>query len=1114
MPPKWDLDLADDSDDDCPCIDMTGPQPVLITKGSTTSALTTKPLTAAIPRRSSAPTMTSKPAQPPLHAPPTMPASAAAVRTTPIGCRVRVDLTQPTTFSARATPRSALDFVMRPTMSAAHVAAAAPMGLRAEMDFLTQPMMSNASAAAAAAAYSQALAAHLASSAFISSSGVQLREVSSSYLNVQQQSSGEPAAAEFKPQSEDISDLRAADLTDYMGTVTPESLGEFLECIAIDAPEERDKIVQELVRKNGPCGTPKKMQARGIKLYEYQLEGLAWMIRMEREKFKGGILADDMGLGKTIQTIALISENPPPPEQRIKGTLIVCPVGLMRQWKNEIEEKADGLRVLIYHGPNRTQSKFELRKYDVVMTTYMVIAMERPTEGGHIGVDGQLVESQKAGPIFRARWHRVILDEAQYIKNKTAKMSLGAEQLGNVSETRFCLSGTPLQNHIDDIYSLFRFLKTPMVEEYDIFRESIGRKINSKHEHLQRIGYARLQAILKTCLLRRRKTDKRKDGRPLVELPPREVVLDKCTFSEHEKNFYEALEGHARLRFNKLDKAGTATVQMSVILVMILRLRQAADHPHLISEMKDLYDSEDKIGFLDRMMKGVEREKEPKKNGKQRKLKTKEDEGDACDSESERQRKKARAEGGGDADDDEEGDEEEGDDLDGFIVNDDEEDDSFDDEAKKEEKQKKKRKRAEGKRLGAGRAGPSKGGRIQRKKKKTSISDELLRAKDLMKEADYRRLLDGASDGDGGGLLSEDCSICLDCMTDAVATKCGHLFCKECLVGFLEHPGAAVLVKDKEILSRACPNCNQIISQNEIIDAKCFLPDMDDEESDEPEPEPEEVDEDIGSTQQQISGKPNGSQPFKPPTMKGGGVWSLKVTRVPKARRIVMSEDEEEDDEAAPQRGKKKKKKQSLAAQAEEKEISPEERIAKLIQAVSGLHPDGDLEKFISSSKTSSHAVDRLVALLEEIREEDEDIKTIIFSQWTGFDGKMTAMARNDAVENFTRKDRIKVMLVSLKAGNVGLNLTRASRAILMDCWWNPQVEEQAIDRIHRIGQKRPVKVYRMIIENTVEEKIIALQEKKRAMAAGALGEGNFQLKKLTLNDLRFLFGAKPNLDP
>lgn len=151
--------------------------------------------------------------------------------------------------------------------------------------------------------------------------------------------------------------------------------------------------------------------------------------------------------------------------------------------------------------------------------------------------------------------------------------------------------------------------------------------------------------------------------------------------------------------------------------------------------------------------------------------------------------------------------------------------------------------------------------------------------------------------------------------------------------------------------------------------------------------------------------------------------------------------------------------------------------------------------------------------------------KTIIFSQFTSlldlleipildqrwdfrrYDGSMNPKARNQAVEEFTDQANCKIMLVSLKAGNAGLNLVAASQVIILDPFWNPYIEEQAIDRAYRIGQLRPVQVHRILVPETVEDRILQLQEQKRQIIEGALDEKAAEsVGRLGNRELAFLF--------
>jgi hypothetical protein len=162
--------------------------------------------------------------------------------------------------------------------------------------------------------------------------------------------------------------------------------------------------------------------------------------------------------------------------------------------------------------------------------------------------------------------------------------------------------------------------------------------------------------------------------------------------------------------------------------------------------------------------------------------------------------------------------------------------------------------------------------------------------------------------------------------------------------------------------------------------------------------------------------------------------------------------------------------------------------------------------------------------LVREIKENIGDHKLLVFSQFTEMlslirqdldhdninyaylDGSTQIQKRKTQIEEFQNNEDIKIFLISLKAGGVGLNLTAADYVYIVDPWWNPAVEQQAIDRAHRIGQKNNIFAYKMICKGTVEEKILTLQEKKLGIARDIVGEDNAFFKKLTIDDIQYLF--------
>lgn len=176
-----------------------------------------------------------------------------------------------------------------------------------------------------------------------------------------------------------------------------------------------------------------------------------------------------------------------------------------------------------------------------------------------------------------------------------------------------------------------------------------------------------------------------------------------------------------------------------------------------------------------------------------------------------------------------------------------------------------------------------------------------------------------------------------------------------------------------------------------------------------------------------------------------------------------------------------------------------------------------------TEEKHENHSV-KLEELVRELEENTGEHKALVFSQFLGmlslirsalkekgipfvyFDGSSSTAEREQAISTFQADDSCKVFLISLKAGGVGLNLTAADYVYIIDPWWNPAVEQQAIDRTHRIGQTKSVFAYRFICKDTIEEKMLLLQERKRSLAEDLISDDSTILKRLTRDDIAFLF--------
>lgn len=173
--------------------------------------------------------------------------------------------------------------------------------------------------------------------------------------------------------------------------------------------------------------------------------------------------------------------------------------------------------------------------------------------------------------------------------------------------------------------------------------------------------------------------------------------------------------------------------------------------------------------------------------------------------------------------------------------------------------------------------------------------------------------------------------------------------------------------------------------------------------------------------------------------------------------------------------------------------------------------------------KFENHSI-KLEELGREISENISNHKALVFSQFLGmlalirkkleelgvdyeyFDGSTSAIDREKAIQRFQKDDNCRVFLISLKAGGVGLNLTAADYVYIVDPWWNPAVEQQAIDRTHRIGQTKNIFAYRMICKDTIEDKILQLQDRKRVLARDLIADDEGFVKNLTREDVEYLF--------
>ncbi|KAK7738538.1 hypothetical protein SLS53_006058 [Cytospora paraplurivora] len=796
------------------------------------------------------------------------------------------------------------------------------------------------------------------------------------------------------------------------------------------------------------------LEGINVKLLPHQVEGVKWMKGRElgpvkRGKVpKGGILADDMGLGKTLQSISLIISNARPDRDDLawrkslngveRGTLVVAPLALIRQWEAEIKEKVSKehrLSVCVHHGPNRTKRYQDLAKYDVVITTYQILVSEH----------NQSSDSVKAG-CFGLHWYRVILDEAHTIKNRNAKSTKACCDLR--SEYRWCLTGTPMQNNLDELQSLVHFLRIHPYDDLQHWRENIDKPMKNGKGHL---AIRRLHALLRSFMKRRTKDILKEEGALLpggkkaleaaakdgstaapasqFRITERKVVAVSTEFSPAERRFYDRLEARADKSLEKMMKG---KVNYANALVLLLRLRQACNHPSLVQSKLD----KDK---------------------------------DALSTDTANQRA---------AD--------------------------------------------------------------------TSVDD--------------------LTDAFGGmGIEVQKCEMCQQDLSREKSAR-GNVYCAECSADmdeiYAEALGPKAFQKPKKSKKEAAKaevNKRQLRRRNVVMDSDdeegegSWLVDenqrgqlrlgkaggTDDENA---EGEGEDIasydsvhnsEDDEGSDLSSFvvddgtATQPN-SQEYQDDSDDDSLVSIDKVGSQPKSKnnnktikRLVDSESESESGSDAD--SEESEEEEEIDSEDSEEDSEDESEVdetgmvyashrllkgqalmnsSKIREIVKILHKEATKHKFIVFSQFTS-----MLDLVEPyLRKEG--------FEFVRYDGGMKNDDREESLNKLRNDKQTRILLCSLKCGSLGLNLTAATRVIIIEPFWNPFVEEQAIDRVHRLTQTVDVVVYKLTVRDTVEERILELQEKKRLLAMHAIEGGmkkNKDALKLSLQDMLNLF--KPRHD-
>ena len=660
------------------------------------------------------------------------------------------------------------------------------------------------------------------------------------------------------------------------------------------------------------------------------------------------------------------------------------------------------MSVFIYHNCKATSD--DLLKYDVVLTTYGTLAQEvtrrekfeEENNGRSINYQDKTFAAKF--PLLnpeKAKFHRVILDEAQCIKNRNTKTARAAHQLQ--ATYRWCLTGTPMMNGVKELYSLIKFLRIKPYCKWEEFSKAFGQLMGLRGDP-KSVAMDRLRALLKAVMLRRKK-DSKLDGKPILELPPKTERIVYAELSTDERDFYRQLEQKAQVQFSKYLREGSVGKNYSSILVLLLRLRQACCHPHLNLDVDD--------------------------------------------------------------------------------------------------------------------AAPP------------------------VTEADLEKLvkeLDGAIVERIKGIEAFECPICYDAVQAPLfIIPCGHDSCKDCLARISDAAVSSNIQEGSESHGVKCPVCRGLFDPKKCFGYDLFKAihmadtlsvaegmaaeqsgDEDGDDSDSESADESEVDKDDVDSKGNLKGfiVPDSDGDDDDDNLQDLGELAKQSAQESKIQRRPKGE------------RRSNKKKSGKKGKGKAADVKPSMLKSLRHEANKNKRAYDLYIKYLRKTWMPAAKVTECINLLKNISE--SGAKTIVFSQWTllldllevamwhdkmpepvRYDGSMSGEQRSSASKRFQETFSARVMLVSLRAGNAGLNLTAATRVVIMDPFWNPYIEMQAIDRAYRIGQQKEVEVYRILTRETVEDRIVDLQTRKKEIVEAALDEAEgMKISRLNERDLRFLFNT------
>ena len=320
----------------------------------------------------------------------------------------------------------------------------------------------------------------------------------------------------------------------------------------VEKNDEYKKMVNQISKREieDKIELPKGLKSE---LRQYQVTGFKWLKVLDKYKF-GGILADDMGLGKTIQLLAVIQsyleeeKNPNP-------SIVVCPSSLSLNWKNEIDKFAPNIKTLVIHGnaEERANQIENIEKYNLVITSYDLLKRD--------------IEEYKAKDY---KFKYIIADEAQYIKNNNTQNAKVIKEIK--ADTRFALTGTPIENSLSELWSIFDFIMPGYLYSYRKFKEIYEIPIVKDNDEWV---LKKLKMLIEPFILRRTKQE------VLTELPDKTISVLNNEMQDEQLKIYTSYMANAKREVSQeLKENGFEKSQMK-ILALLMRLRQICCHPSL-----------------------------------------------------------------------------------------------------------------------------------------------------------------------------------------------------------------------------------------------------------------------------------------------------------------------------------------------------------------------------------------------------------------------------------------------------------------------------------------------------------------------------------------------------